>query len=100
MRRGSPARRKRRSYSGVESSLLVGRREDEGGGAHSALVAEDEAHLARRPQPLGSVRAEGRASLVLAQGAQQIAPEVAILAGDRLALRHPVHALQLVDRAA
>src|SRR3954468_20421174 len=98
MRSGSPARRKRRSYSGVESSLLVGGREGVGR-ARATLLAEDEGHLARWPQPLRGIRAKGRAGLVETQGAEQIAPEEAILARDLLTLRHPPNDLHLVNRA-
>src|SRR4051812_19127467 len=96
MRSGSPARRKRRSYaassttSGVERRLLVGRREGERR-ARAPLVAEDEGHLARWPKALRGIRAKGRARFVQAQGAQQVAPEEAILARDLLTLRHPLN---------
>src|SRR5213596_1199267 len=58
------------------------------GGARAALLAEGEAQLARRTQALGGVGAERRARLVEAQGAQQVAPEEARLAGHLAALRH------------
>src|SRR4051812_21593837 len=58
------------------------------GGPGGALLAEDEAQLLRRPQPLGVVRTEGRARLVEVQGAEQIAMEEARLARHLAALRH------------
>src|SRR5947209_2077908 len=58
------------------------------GGAGGALLAEDEAHLRRRAQTLGTVRTEGRARLVEAQRAQHVAMEVARLARHLAALRH------------
>src|SRR3954467_6069670 len=97
MSRGSPARRKRRSYSGVESSLLVGRREGERR-ARPALLAEDERPLARWAKALGGIGTEGRARFVEVQRAQQIAPEEALLARHLLTLRHPAYDLRLVDR--
>src|SRR3954447_23326530 len=97
MSRGSPARRKRRSYSGVESSLLVGRREGERR-ARPALLAEDERHLPRWAEALGGIRTKGRARFVKVQRAQQIAPEEALLARHLLTLRHPSNTLRLVDR--
>src|SRR4051794_18318020 len=102
MRSGSPARRKRRSYSasalGVERRLLVGRGEGVGR-ARAALLAEDERHLARWAQPLRGIRAEGRAGLVEAQRAQQVAPEEAIVARDLLTLRHASNILRVVSEA-
>src|SRR3954447_2069971 len=102
MRSGSPARRKRRSYSsrwsGVERRLLVGRREDVGR-TRPALLAEYEGHLARWPQPLGGIRTEGRAGFLEAQRTQQVAPEEAVLARDLLTLRHRSLNLPLVNRA-
>src|SRR4051795_7474038 len=58
------------------------------GGARATLLAEDELELARRPQPLRGVRPEGRARLVQAQRAQQVAPEETRFARDLARLRH------------
>ena len=64
---------------GVQRRLLLSRRERPRGLA-AALLAEDEAQLARRPQPLRMVGAERRAGLVECECAQSVAPEEAIVA--------------------
>src|SRR2546423_9230879 len=66
--------------------LLRGRERVDG--PRGALLAEDEAHLLRRAQPLRGVRTEGRARLIEAQGAEQIAMEETRLARHLAALRH------------
>src|SRR5216117_3244600 len=50
------------------------------------VVAEVEAHLARRLEALGAVRAIGHAGLVDVERGEQVALEVAALAGDLLRL--------------
>src|SRR5215218_1724414 len=52
------------------------------------LLAEHEAHLLRRAQPVRVVGAERRAGSVAVQRAQHVAPEEAVLAADLLD-RHP-----------
>src|SRR3954447_6560057 len=71
------------------------------GGARATLLAEDELELARRPQPLRGVRPEGRARLVQAQRAQEVAPEEACFARHLARLRHrPPHPVASVYCAA
>ena len=65
-----------RDRLGVKSGLLLRVRERPGG-LPPALLAEHEPQLARRPQPLGMVRAERRAGLVEVEGAQAVAAEEA-----------------------
>src|SRR4051812_5834045 len=85
--------------SGVERGLLLGVGERPGGG-RPTLLAELEAQLPRRPQPLRVVGAEGRARGVLRQRAEHVAAEVALLAARLLALRarlrHPWGVLLLL----
>ena len=68
-----------RGASGVEGDLFVGRRERP---CHlePALLAEHEAKLARRPQPVGVSRPEGRAGAAHGDRAQMVLVEEAILA--------------------
>ena len=72
----------------VKRGLLLSGRERPRGLA-PALLAEHEAQLARRPQPLRMVRPERRARLVECECAQTVAPEEAILATHLPDLRLP-----------
>src|SRR5688500_1969101 len=74
--------------SGVQRRLLL-RGGERPRGLAPALLAEDEAELGRRPQPLRVVGAEGRARLVEREGAQPVAPEEALLAAHLRCLRVP-----------
>ena len=74
--------------SGVKRGLLLRRRERPRGLA-PALLAEHEAQLARRAQPLRMVGPERRARLVECERAQPVAPEEAILAGHLPRLHVP-----------
>src|SRR4051812_45767007 len=87
--------------SAVERGLLLGVGERLRG-RRAPRLAEGEAQLPRRPQPLRVVRAEGRARRVLRQRAEHVAAEVALLAARLLALRarlrHPWGVLLLLDQ--
>ena len=67
----------------VERGLLLSRRERPCGLA-AALLAEHEAQLRRRAQPLGVIGPERRARLVELERAQAVAGEEALLARDLL----------------
>jgi hypothetical protein len=65
----------------VKSVLLVSARERPRRLA-PAFLAEDEAHLLRRPQAVGMVRPEGGAGFVEIQRAQQVLVKEAVIAAD------------------
>src|SRR3954447_10186451 len=99
MRSGTPAPRHPRPYSSREERTLLGGPRARARPAGGTVLAEGEGHLARWAQPLRGIRAEGRAGLVEAQRAQQVAPEEAIVARDLLTLRHPSNILRVVSEA-
>src|SRR3954451_18176687 len=74
----------------VALGLLLRARERVGG-AGGALLAEDEAQLLRRAQPVRGVGTERRTWLVETQRAQQIALKEARLARQLAALCHVLH---------
>src|SRR3954454_144797 len=90
----------RRLRSGELMALrLLLRARERVGGAGGALLAEDEPQLLERAQAVRGVRSEGRARLVEAQRAEQIAMKEARLARHLAALRHvlrrPTSALRM-----
>ena len=68
-----------RRASAVKRGLLLcaGKRP---GGARALLLAEVEPQLLRRAQPVGMIGAEGRAGSLELERAEQVAPEVAVVA--------------------
>ena len=84
MRKGATLDQPAAARSAMQGGLLL-RRGERPRGLGAALLAEGEAQLARRAQAVGVVGPERRAGLVLAQRAQQVAAEVAVVARHLLA---------------